>query len=305
MTKIPTVAIALSAFNEESNIINFLNSVIMQREEGFYITRILILNDGSSDRTSTLLKNYKDKRVVVKNFKNRTGKSVRLNEIYQNITEDFLVQTDADVIFSHEFVVRDMIKPFMNNSKLGMCGGNPIPFKAETFVEQAINYTVGVYEQLRSTVRGGNNVFSVDGRLLSYRSEWLKGISVPHDMIANDMFTFFECKSRGFDYKFVKTGIVYFRSPQSISDQIRQNTRFRAAPIRMKKYFDKNLVEKELKIDIHLLLYFYLVTFIKHPIHCIFIYTLNLYTKILAKVRESELTAQWDMATTTKKLKYV
>jgi len=305
MKKLATVTIALCAYNEAANIEGFLRSVIRQREDGFKISSILIVDDGSTDTTVEEILKVSDPRIKVISSKKRIGKSSHLNEIYEGLTDDYLVQTDADVIFSHEYIVRDMIQPLMQDPKVGMCGGNPLPCRSTTFIEESVNYTVSVYARLRSLVRGGNNVFSVDGRLLSYRKELVKEIFVPINMIANDMFTFFCCKTLGYQYRFVESAIVNFQSPKTVRDQIRQNTRFRAAPIRMKKYFDEELVRNETKIENRLLLSLYLVTFIKHPVHCSVIYAVNLYTKILAKMKEDSLTAKWDMAVTTKKLKYV
>ncbi len=69
----------------------------------------------------------------------------------------------------------------------------------------------------------------------------------------------------------------------------------------MKNFFAEELVEKELSIPTHLLFKHYLVTFINNPIHCLFIYFLNKYTKFIAVLNEKTMTAKWDIARTTKK----
>ena len=192
-TKLPTVTIAISAFNEAGNIKNFITSALTQKEKGFSIKEIWIHSDGSTDDTVKIAKSAKSKKVRVWDHEKRIGKSDRLNEIYKNLTTDILVQSDADIVFAHPMVIHNLIKPIINNPKVGMCGGHPYPVKGKTFTEKSINLTFEVYSKLRSEVRGGNNKFSVDGRLLAYRKELVKKIKVPKDMIANDLFTYFCC----------------------------------------------------------------------------------------------------------------
>ena len=51
MNTIPTVTIALSAYNEAENIGRFLQSVLEQKENGFILEKILVISDGSDDST--------------------------------------------------------------------------------------------------------------------------------------------------------------------------------------------------------------------------------------------------------------
>ena len=55
---LPTVTVALSAFNEETNIGNFIASVLKQKEENFVLEKILIISDGSTDKTAEIVKSF-------------------------------------------------------------------------------------------------------------------------------------------------------------------------------------------------------------------------------------------------------
>ena len=230
----------------------------------------------------------------------RIGKSARLNEIYKNLDTDLLLQSDSDIIYSHRFVARDMILGLLEEPKIAMCGGNPLPVKGSTFTENAINLTTEAYKQFRKKVRGGNNVFSADGRILAFKKELVEKLRIPEDMIANDMFSYLCCLSLGYKYKFVPTAIVDYRSPQDVGDHIKQNVRFRASPLRMEKYFPKGLVSKETSIPIMLLYKTQFLIFLKHPISTLYIYLINLYCKLRARWTESKLNARWAVANSTK-----
>lgn len=241
----PIVTIAVVAYNEEQNILNLLNSIIDQKESGFSINQIWVHSDGSTDQTIDLVKSLKFPQVKLFAHPKRLGKSHWLNQIYQ--------QLNADVIFAHPYVVRDMIKPLIQSADVGMSGGNPQPLPPKSFWERVVKVAFEPYQKFRSKVRGGNNAFSAIGQILAYRKELLKKITVPENMVTNDIFTYFCCLKHGFKYKFVKSAKVYFRSAQTISDLVKQNTRFQVGYRRMYQLFNPKLVDRELAIPQELL----------------------------------------------------
>lgn len=299
----PSVTVAVCVYNEEANIKALLDSLVMQKEDGFILEHILVVSDGSEDNTVKIVKSFNNPKIVVKNYKKRIGKSDRLNEIYASLKSDILVETDGDVIFSNPHVVRDLTRPLIKDQKIAMCGGNPQPLPGKTFTEKAVNYTCEIYIGFRKSVRGGNNLFSADGRLLAYRKDLVKKIHIPQDMIANDAYTYFCCLTLGYSYKYVESAIVNFRSPQTLNDQVRQNSRFLAAPIRMARYFPKELVKRETSIPASIRLRSLITQFIKNPIACLYIFIVNRYSLFKALLNEKKLTAIWDVAQTTKSLK--
>jgi cellulose synthase/poly-beta-1,6-N-acetylglucosamine synthase-like glycosyltransferase len=190
----------------------------------------------------------------------------------------------------------------IKNQRVFMCGGNPTPTPGITFIEKSVNVTTRAYRNFRKSVRGGNNVFSADGRLLAYRTQFIKHVHIPEDMIANDAFTYFCCLTNGGLYQFAPEAIVQYRSPQSVADQIRQNTRFLAAPQRMTKYFDSDVVAKEYQIPRDVYLRTIIAEAVSQPIHSLVIFLINRLCFINSILMESRLTAKWAIATTTKKV---
>jgi glycosyltransferase involved in cell wall biosynthesis len=298
--KKPSVTVAVSAFNEEKNIKFFLDSVLSQKQNNYKMRKILVLSDGSTDRTCEIVLSYRSPVIRLVSYKERIGKSSRLNEIYRRVTSDILVQSDCDVVFAGDGVIASLIRPLLEGKKVGMCGGNPLPVKGETFIENAINYSCEAYNIFRQKVRKGNNVFSADGRLLAFKKKVFINTIIPYDMIANDMFMYFATKTKKFEYRFVKEAIVTFRSPTFFADHIQQNTRFVAAPLRMKKYFDVHLVDLECSIPKGIYFKTMLFSFVKHPLHCSIIYVINLYCKVKARQLERKLNALWYIANSTK-----
>lgn len=302
MNKLPTVTVAISAYNEGKNILTFLNSVLMQNSDNFILKEIWVHSDGSRDNTVKLIRSLKSKKIKIWDHKDRVGKSYRLNTIYSNLKTDLLVQSDADVRLGNENVIKNLITPLIKNSNVAMAGGNPIPVSGLTFIEKAINLTCKAYIALRSEVRGGDNIFSADGRLLVLKKELVKKIHVPTKMIANDAYAYYCCLNLGYKYRFVPSSIVYFRSPQNLKDHLRQNIRFESAERRMKRYFSSELVEKESKIPKKLLLKNLFKQFLTMPIHAFYIFIVNQYCRFMALKSEKDLTGKWLIADSTKEL---
>lgn len=300
----PTVTVAVSAYNEEENIIPFLKSVLQQKTENLVLEKILVVSDGSTDKTAEKAKSLKSKLVEVKNYRERIGKSTRLNEIYSIINSDYLVQTDADVIFADKDVIEKVVRPMLLESKVEMCGGSTLPLlPVKNFTERAVKSMFNVSIRLRTEIREGNNGFSANGGLLAYKRSLYKKLRIPEDMIANDVFTYYQTLSFGLEYRFVKEAVVYFKLPHRLTDHTRQYLRAAAIPQRMLRYFHKDIVLREEYIPKRLLIKSMFIEAIKNPIGFTYIFLVNKYVQIKAGLIERKLNAKWDMAYTTKKLK--
>lgn len=296
--KNPSITVALSALNEEANIKKFLESVLSQKEEGFILEKILIISDGSTDRTVEIAKSFNSQKIVIRNYKERKGKSYRLNEIYKTLTSDILIQSDADVVLAGNFVFRDLVKAMEEDKNIGMVSGHSKALPGVTFTQKAVICTFDAYANMRKY----NDSLSVTGCLLGYKKEFAKKITIPANMIGNDVYTYFLCITSGFKYKYVPAAISYFKIPETLEDHIKQNTRFEAVPSRMSEYFGSEIIKREEYIPIPILLKSFGLQFIKHPIHCSYIFVVNFYCKIRAELLGSRLTGKWTMVSSTKKL---
>ncbi len=299
---LPTVTVAVSAFNEAQNIAAWLTSVLSQREEGFVLERIIVVSDGSTDATADIARAVTSGKVEVWKHHERVGKSSRLNEVYSSLTSDILVQSDADVILAHPYVIRDLIQPLLTDSSVGMCGGNSKPLPARTFTERAAHCTFEALSPFRIEVGGGHNVFSAEGSLLAYRREMIQRVSIPHDMFADDHYVYFSCITAGWAYRHVPSAVVYFRLPQTLRDHVMQSTRILAFPLHMSRYFPKELVQREYSVSRRLKLKKMLQQFVRHPVLCGYIFLINRYCQLRAFFLESKLTALWQTVPTTKRL---
>jgi cellulose synthase/poly-beta-1,6-N-acetylglucosamine synthase-like glycosyltransferase len=103
-----SVAVYVSAFNEEKNIGQKLGDLLQHDYQG--PCTIVVANDGSTDRTSELVRSFGDARIVLYDFAKNRGKAVMQNEIVPTLTSDVVIFSDATSIWQ-----KDTISKIMQN----------------------------------------------------------------------------------------------------------------------------------------------------------------------------------------------
>jgi glycosyltransferase involved in cell wall biosynthesis len=129
----PIISVIIPAYNAERTILETIKSVQNQTFSDF---EIVVINDGSTDRTLELLQNVKDERLRVFSYKN-SGVAVARNRGISHSTGEFISFIDAD----------DLWTPDKLDLQLAALRQHP-----EAGV--AYSWTYFLYEQENSTVPG-------------------------------------------------------------------------------------------------------------------------------------------------------
>src|SRR3989338_10835968 len=121
-----TITIGIPAYNEEQNIGNLLKSVFSQKEDGYLLKEIIVISDGSTDKTIDIAKKFSsDKRLKILDYSQRKGKSYRVNALLKSLKNEVLITIDSDSILKDEFVIKELIQPFKTKKNVGLVAGNP------------------------------------------------------------------------------------------------------------------------------------------------------------------------------------
>jgi biofilm PGA synthesis N-glycosyltransferase PgaC len=296
------LTIIIPAYNEEANIFLLMKSLLKQKRDNFILDKILVISDGSTDNTVDEARKVKSNLVEVRLFKKRHGKGYVLNHVFRSIKSEIAVLVDADVVIkANDFIVK-LIKPFYGDVSVGMVGALALPLEGGNFTEKAINCSCFAYLEAAQNIRGGNNLYSVSGRAIAYRRKLLLKVKIPLGMIGIDAYTYFFCIKEGFKYKFAKNAKVFYRSPSTIGEHIRQNTRFLARTKKNMKYFSKELVQRESHISYKVLGAAMLKQFINNPILSSYIFLVNKYCQLRVYWSDDDTKGAWDIARSTKVL---
>lgn len=296
-----TVTVGIPCFNEGINIKQLLESVVSQKEKFFRLKEIIVLSDGSTDNTIAEAAKCTDKRLIIINSMTRKGKAVRINELCKKMSAEILVLLDGDIKITNKYIFSELIKPFLRNRHVGLVGGNPQVLPARTFVERGVNTTFHAYVPLRTLLRSGSNPYGCDGKIIALSRKFVKTVKIPKYMIGTDFFLYLHCLKIKSIFKHVPKAIVFYRSPSTLKDHIKQSIRFMSASYFHKKYFGE-IAEHEYKIDPILLIRLLGKQFIRHPISSLYIFVVNKYCGIMAKINHNKISPKWDMITTTKQI---
>lgn len=92
----PTISVVIPAYNAEQTILATINSVFEQTFSDF---EIIVINDGSKDKTLEVLQSIKDERLKIFSYEN-SGVSAARNRGIAHATGDFISFLDADDLWT-------------------------------------------------------------------------------------------------------------------------------------------------------------------------------------------------------------
>jgi len=166
------VSILIPVFNEQETIENTLNAVLAST---YNLTEIIVINDGSTDKTTEIVKAIakKNRKVRLLNKKN-SGKADSLNYGIKNAKGELIGVVDADS-FPDKDAIRKMVG-FFNDDKVGVVTSAVAVKNTDRFLEkvQAIEYTVIAWT--RKLLDFIDCVYVTPGPLSIYRKSILKEI---------------------------------------------------------------------------------------------------------------------------------
>lgn len=294
-----TISVGIPALNEEKNIGNLLRSVLMQKITHGSISEIIVLSDGSTDKTVQKVREVKDKRIVIHEGKKRLGKPQRLNQLFKMSTGDIIVLLDADATLTSPHVLEHLTREFLQQKNIGMISGKAEAFTNSNFIQKAINITRNAYQKIAEDIKSGNNLYACEGRILALSKGFAHAVILPTNIIATDAFLYFSCIQKGFLFRYAKSAVVKFISPLTVKEQITQNKRFTARTYILENYFG-TIVHDESKIPAYIYYKNIIPQVIKYPLHSFVIYFINAYSKYLAKKQSTTIGSLWSIANSTK-----
>ena len=111
--KHPKISIMIPAYNSEKTIRETIESA---RSQNYPLKEIVVIDDGSTDNTVTIAKEYSDVRVV--SFENG-GIGIALERCMEHAKACYVVYLCADDLFADENVVSDIVKIFDEKPLIG------------------------------------------------------------------------------------------------------------------------------------------------------------------------------------------
>jgi hypothetical protein len=221
-TAAPSLSIIVAAYNEEGCIAQKIQNFLACRYSGD--AEMIVVSDGSSDRTAEIAESFASQRVRVIRQPERRGKGVAVNAGAEAARGDVLVFTDANSMFAID-ALTELVRPLSDKS-IGLVTGS------SRYPGETIGSAYQRYEQMLKGLESRLGVVAgADGALYAVRRELFKpldpalindfvhpiltSIAGAHSVMTRDAFVLEEFSAAGEFARQVRmvsqAALVYFR----------------------------------------------------------------------------------------------
>jgi glycosyltransferase involved in cell wall biosynthesis len=224
MKKRSTLSIGIPAYNEEKTIVRLLNDVYSQDFGELELKEVIVVSDGSDDKTVSLVKSIKQPTLKLLAKKDRKGIATRLNNLCEESTGDCLIILNADIRIKDRLFVQKLSQPIVTG-KADLTSCNQVPLKPSTSVEKALATSIEIKTEVFEKYLDGNNVYTCHGTARAFSKSMYKKISFPHS-VGEDAYAYFFAVAKNMNYVYVTNTEVYYKLPTTLEDHFKQNKRF-------------------------------------------------------------------------------
>jgi cellulose synthase/poly-beta-1,6-N-acetylglucosamine synthase-like glycosyltransferase/peptidoglycan/xylan/chitin deacetylase (PgdA/CDA1 family) len=218
----PSVTIVVPAFNEEVGIERAVRSLAASDYPDF---KVLVVDDGSTDRTAAIVAGIEHERVRLIRQDNG-GKAAALNTGVEMSDSDVVVMVDGDTLFEPG-TLRRLVAPFDAEDVAAVSGNTKVGNRTGLLGRwQHIEYVIGfnldrrMYEVLQCTP-------TVPGAVGAFRRDALAEIGgVPGDTLAEDTDLTLAIGRTGRRVVYAEDARAWTEAPSSLSALWRQRYRW-------------------------------------------------------------------------------
>lgn len=155
MAKAPKFTLLIPAYNEEEIIGDTLTESIAYLKKQKYLWEILVVDDGSKDKTAKIVKKFSVRGVRLIKLTKNTGKGGALKEGVLNSRGDFIIFMDADLSVPIENIAKFLKK--LNENRGVVIGSRRVIGSSIKVHQPLIRESMGrVYTFLTRLVTGVN-----------------------------------------------------------------------------------------------------------------------------------------------------
>ena len=222
----PTVAIVVPCYNEERTIAGTLDSLLALQYPTDKLS-IVVVNDGSTDRTAQIAKTYAASHPNICFFdKANGGKYTALNYAIERTQTDIIGCLDADSFVAPDALV-EVVKRFESEPDIMAITPAMKVYRPRNLLElmQAVEYTFGIFYKKMFDNISAINV--LPGPFSLYRRDVFSIVGFfRHAHNTEDMEIAFRMHAHGLRIGNAHTAHVYTTVPKTLRALIRQRTRW-------------------------------------------------------------------------------
>jgi len=227
------ISVIVPAWNEEVGIITSIESLL---KNSYKNLEIIVVNDGSTDNTNKVVKQFYNKRIKDKNLRGKTftyinkrknkGKGAAINSGIKRAKGDLIITMDADTKFEKDAIFT--VARYFQNKDIDAAVGNVKVANSRTIlgIIQQIEYTLGFYFKRTNSVI--NCEYIIGGAFGIFRkSVFEKCGNFDENNRTEDIEFSTRLKSFGLKTIYIEDAIAYTEGADSILGLLKQRLRWK------------------------------------------------------------------------------
>ena len=224
--QLPSVSLIIAAYNEEKRL---PDKIINIRELEYPKTKleVIIVSDGSDDRTNEILSGTKEDQIRSVFLPSRKGKAHALNVGVAQATNELLVFSDAATLFASD-AINKLVRHF-SDSRVGVACGL-LKFKATAESQQ----TEGMYWKYETILRIMESRFgatlTASGALYALRRQCFQSLST--DTVIEDFVVPMRARRLGYSVIFDPEATAIEYAAPSVSGEFTRRVRLAVGSFR-------------------------------------------------------------------------
>jgi len=286
------VSIIVPAFNEDVVI---ERSILSLMHQTYTNMEIIVVDDGSNDKTYRYAKRYEGGRVKVVTKPNG-GKSRAINFGIQHATGDLIMVVDADSRLNDDAV--GLMVQYFDDPIIAAVAGSVYVVNQDHIITrlQALEYIEGL-----NMVRNGQSLLKmvniIPGPIGMFRLDALIKVGLyDHDTYAEDCDLTLKLLAEGYAIDFESDAVAYTEAPEQLLDLIKQRYRWTRGILQAIRKHQSYLFHTQGRPSMTIILWYMLFESIFWPFMDVFATVFLLYITMITGVN-SFLIFWWSLFT--------
>jgi len=220
--KLPSVSILVPAFNEENSIEDTIKNLLKINYPKNNL-EIIVIDDGSTDRTYEITKKYEDKIKILR--KENSGKASALNFGLDHAKNEFVAVVDADTLLEKN-ALRNCMKCFEEQNIVAVTS-HILTKQKNKLIEKLQSIELMIIALTRKLKEELNLIDVTPGPLSVYRKKMLVDLGkFDENNLVEDVEIAWRILRNGYKIKMAYDAMVYSKYPSSLGKWWAQRTRW-------------------------------------------------------------------------------